>query len=165
MIVICLLIVIGEYWGCFRIFMLCLFFLIMVRVVVLRLELNFVNVFSLWYCVWFSFRVLDIFFIDFICVELFIWFMEIFMLIVGWILVLNRLDLRKIWLLVIEIMLVGIYVEMLFVCVLMIGSVVRELLFFMMLVFFRLLGRLFMFCVRLLLVIIFVVCFKRWLCR
>lgn len=52
---------------------------------------------------------------------------EIFMLIVGCWLVLKRLDCRKIWLLVIEIMLVGMYVEMLFVLVLMIGRFVMEL--------------------------------------
>lgn len=44
----------------------------------------------------------------------------------------NRLDCKKICLFVIEIMFVGMYVDMFFVCVLMKGSVVKELLFFVL---------------------------------
>lgn len=60
---------------------------------------------------------------------------DMLVLIVGWMFVLNRLVFRKIWLLVIEIMFVGMNVVMLLVCVLMIGSVVSELFLFFILLF------------------------------
>lgn len=77
-------------------------------VVLLRLDVNCVNVFNLVNWVNFNFNFLVICFIVLIWVVDFILEIEIFILIVGWIFVLNKFVDKKICLLVIEIILVGI---------------------------------------------------------
>lgn len=114
------------------------------------------KVVSLWYWVSEIWMLLDSFLMILVWVVLLMCDIEILVFMVGWMLELNRLVFRKIWLLVIEIMLVGMNVDMLFVWVLMIGSVVSELVLFLMV----LLVNFFMYFLEM-----WVVCLSRWECR
>lgn len=134
---VCLFIGIGVNCFCFNnlvIFWLCESCLC---VVLFKFDVNCVNVVNLWYCVNVVWILFDNFLIVFVCVVEFIWEIEILGFIVGWIFELNRFDFKKIWLLVIEIMLVGMNVEMLFVWVLIIGNVVKEFVWFFIVLFVK----------------------------
>jgi len=62
----------------------------------LRLEVNIANVFMVWYCVRSILSWLVTLFIVLICVVLLIWEIDILMSMVGCMLVLKRLDCKKI---------------------------------------------------------------------
>lgn len=98
----------GVDWDCLSNLCNCWFFVNWFWVVLLRLEVNWVKVFNFVNCVNFNFNLLVICFMVLIWVVDLILEMEIFILIVGLILVLNRLVDKNIWLFVMEIILVGI---------------------------------------------------------
>lgn len=116
----------GWYWGCFNNLIKWDFLCNWCWVLLFKLVLNFIYLVIFLYCVNFNFKVFVIFFIGLNCVVDLIWLIDNLILIVGFIFLLNNLDFKKIWLLVIEIILVVIYVEILFVIVLIIGRVVKE---------------------------------------
>lgn len=108
MVIICFFIVRGVDWDCFSNLCNCWFFVNWFWVVLLRLEENWEKVFNLVNWVNFNFNFLVICFIVLIWVVDFIFEIEIFILIVGLILVLKRLVDKNICLFVMEIILVGI---------------------------------------------------------